>query len=271
MRGFEGLPPSTTTNWVEYNEGEYDPDSNSHRLELILWPLMGEIGPPRGRMLDFGGGSGELTVRYLSRGAEHVYLMEPDPTSLMQAEVACADLPNVSCTDTLDSIEPESLRYAVASFSMMYSKTRQELRSTYRKLYDLLAESGMLTMVVPDPRTIHLPLHNGFRSFPESLNGELDYSHEGERYYVHLTDRSGEVITVIKDNHFTTDAYEQEALNAGFSIVRGPIPLVYTQSFIRQHGYRESLIGQTHAIIYTATKLGPEGMQKLLSELPVAA
>jgi S-adenosylmethionine-dependent methyltransferase len=139
--------------WANYNQeplGQIRHEVIWHHLVPHLPEVADERDPPR--VLDAGGGSGELALR-LSQLGYRVWLLDNAPAMLDQAKEAARHLPEevrarltfrLLCADEVDDAFPSGFFDAIACHTLI--EYLSEPRQTLRKLSGLLREGGLLSL-----------------------------------------------------------------------------------------------------------------------------
>ena len=108
-----------------------------------------------GKILDFGGGSGELSrILAASFPRAHVFCYEPAPELLEEARWNLSGFENVVLVPSLDKLEGERFRY-VFCLEVFEHLPRRETAQAIRAMRGLLARGG--TAVVGVPNELFLP------------------------------------------------------------------------------------------------------------------
>jgi len=139
--------------WAEYNQrplGRIRREVSWHNLAAHLPDVVAPERPPR--VLDVGGGSGELAIRLVRRGYR-VWLSDYAAAMLEQAERAARDLPDdarARLTLCLMAADDAPGSFPRESFEVITCHTLVEYlpdpRATIRGLVSLLRDGGLLSV-----------------------------------------------------------------------------------------------------------------------------
>jgi S-adenosylmethionine-dependent methyltransferase len=139
--------------WAEYNQrplGRIRREVSWHNLSAHLPGVVAPERPPR--VLDVGGGSGELAIRMVQRGYG-VWLSDYAAAMLEQAERAAQDLPGEArarLTLCLMAADDAPGAFPPAFFDAITCHTLVEYlpapRATLRRLVGLLCDGGLLSV-----------------------------------------------------------------------------------------------------------------------------
>lgn len=150
--------------------------SGRMRTKEILHHLRGELGGSRGRLLDAGGGSGEIAVGLAGDG-HSIILMDFSPAMLFEARIRCRGLRvNCLCADIAQSgnlFPPESFDGVLCHSVLEFVENPA---ATLDQLARLLRKGGILSVLVGN--RYHEPirwalLEQEFASARQALEAEL--------------------------------------------------------------------------------------------------
>src|SRR5918998_2242640 len=156
LRSLEGEPsprrPSRYSGITVHDRNPVKSYLQRRRLRDALSVLDEDLA---GRILDFGGGSGELSrILAASFPRAHVFCYEPAPELLEEARWNLSGFENVVLVPSLDKLEGERFRY-VFCLEVFEHLPRRETAQAIRAMRGLLARGG--TAVVGVPNELFLP------------------------------------------------------------------------------------------------------------------